>query len=70
MARRDRWIAVEDQLPDADIEVLGIAAGEFYFVAWYCQAEGWVDAFAGPLNFHFTHWMHLPAAPGEGEGAG
>lgn len=67
---RERWIPVEERLPEMDVDVL-VFDGRDTFIA-YRTESGWEQA---PNIYHqphgITHWQTLPAppAPASAEGA-
>ena len=60
-----KWISVKDGLPENCLEVIALD-GIFVCIAYYLTATGkWGDD-QGSVET-VTHWMPLPAPPGEGE---
>ena len=61
----DRWIKVEDKLPELKVRVLvfdnggfGVLSARLSAVGWYL--EGYLD-----IGCNVTHWMPLPKEPEE-----
>lgn len=59
----NKWIKVEDRLPDYDVDVLACFRGQFHWVQFVAQMrEGELQAAGYALP---THWMPLPNPPKE-----
>jgi hypothetical protein len=70
--RSNKWISVEDRLPEDNIKYLVfLPEGHLYqgiHVAHYSDKHNmWVDLDRTYLFDHPTHWMPLPAPPTEKE---
>lgn len=73
LQERQRWIPVEERLPEGDDAVLAVVSGKpmenitligSVYIAVYCAESGWfITEFMGWDNPTVTHWMPLPAAP-------
>ena len=70
----DRWISVDDKLPDSDTTVLiwytaDSLFGRFgdYGVTHYRESSGWSKASLIGDNQAIFYWMPLPEPPKEGE---
>ena len=63
----NKWISVEDRLPEKDRVVLAyidgnrIYFGEFFEEEneWFLRDHGWLD--------YVTHWMDLPDVPSKAD---
>jgi hypothetical protein len=63
----DRWISVEDRLPENYIEVLVYDTDCGIVIGWYDKEIGdFVAEFISPLDA-VTHWMPLPEPPKDGD---
>lgn len=63
----NKWIKVEDQLPDPHVGVLAFHCDHKVStirIEWTTEDGKWI--FAGPYG-PVTHWMPLPAPPKEEE---
>lgn len=60
--RAQRWIRVEDDLPEKDTEVMVYDKGGLFGLAYYDSAGTW-HSYA--TCYRITHWMPLPKAPEE-----
>ncbi len=62
MKRKDRWISVEDALPEEDVSVLCyMRIGEIVVMEY--GGDGW---YCGVTRYNpraVTHWMYLPEPP-------
>ena len=56
--KAEDWIKVEDRMPEADIDVLGLSKMEDVIRVWYEKGEGWISSEYGVVN-DITHWMPL-----------
>lgn len=73
LQERQRWIPVEERLPEGDDAVLAVVSGKpmenitligSVQIAVYCAEAGWfITEFPGRDEPTVTHWMPLPAAP-------
>ena len=62
MSASPGWHDVRQEMPDADIMVLGMTAhGSYYLAA--TNGVGWVDAEDGDPLPKIAFWMDLPAPP-------
>lgn len=60
----DKWISVEDRLPENETNVLCYGKGDRYFTAHHYEKGFFIDADAEELdNENVTHWMPLPQQP-------
>lgn len=77
LQERQRWIPVEERLPEGDDAVLAVVSGKpmenitligSVQIASYCAEAGWfITEFPWWDEPTVTHWMPLPAAPEEAE---
>ena len=59
----DRWISVDDRLPDDCVEVLVYDTDCGIVIGWYDKEIGdFVAEFISPLDA-VTHWLPLPEPP-------
>lgn len=59
----DRWISVEDRLPDDCVEVLVHDTDCGVIIGWYDKKDNcFACEFISPLDA-VTHWMPLPKPP-------
>lgn len=73
LQERQRWIPVEERLPEGDDAVLAVVSGKpmenitligSVQIASYCAEAGWfITEFPWWDELTVTHWMPLPAAP-------
>ena len=73
LQERQRWIPVEERLPEGDDAVLAVVSGKpmenitligSVQIASYCAEAGWfITEFPWWDEPTVTHWMPLPAAP-------
>lgn len=66
MMGNDKWINVEDRLPEDGVWVLTFSAGvadDFQWdIGYWCVSGKWECL---GWNYPVTHWMPLPEAPGQ-----
>lgn len=60
----NKWIKVEDKLPEDGVWVLTYSAGitdDFQWdIGYWCISDKWKCL---GWDYPVTHWMHLPKAP-------
>lgn len=57
--KSDQWIDVNDEMPDADLNVL-VFTGEEVWIGYF-DGDRWRAAEAGSIQV--THWMEMPEGP-------
>ncbi len=58
-----RWVSVDAALPDADITVLLVIAGDDEVHLGFYDGAEWRDADAMPIHDQVLHWADMPAGP-------
>jgi len=68
MSERNEWVAVGEEMPDADRTVLIAYRQGRAESVWlgYHDGERWRDVDGTDLQKLETHWRDLPAGPGTG----
>jgi len=66
--KRDRWISVEERMPESSTRALVmrfdyVTNTPFYDLLWFDKDEWWNRRFSG--DYAVTHWMPLPEPPKE-----
>lgn len=77
--KRDKWIRVDDRLPETDDDVLaydrhlGVITASWQGACKYYPKPDWnkshggeffqLDDFFGDADLQITHWQELPAPP-------
>ena len=70
----DRWIKVDDRLPNPSDYVLTASRYEYDFMGWkkvnfvinthiFMGPDDWYNEGSGESNDEVTHWMVLPGVP-------
>lgn len=58
-----RWVSVDAALPDADITVLLVIAGDDEVRLGFYDGAEWRDADGMPIHGQVLHWADMPAGP-------